>query len=73
MSMVDRDIERGGRLFGWAIMDMMNVHLHSFGQFRECVVRAASLRHFKKAGLTNILVRYNFKSGVVEIDPALWV
>lgn len=52
-------------------MDMMDVHLHSFRQFNEWVVRAASLRHFKKAGLTNILVRYNFKGGVVEIDPAL--
>ena len=71
MNMVDCDIEHGGRLFGWAIMVMMDVHLHSFRQFREWVVRAASLRHFKKARLTNILVRYNFKSGVVEIDPAL--
>jgi len=53
-------------------MDMMDVHLHSFRQFNEWVVRAASLRHFKKAGLTNILVRYNFKSGIVEIYPTLW-
>ena len=72
MSMVDCNIERGGRLFGWTIVDMMDVHFHSFRQFREWVVRAASLCHFKKAGLTNILVRYNFKSGIVEIDPALW-
>jgi hypothetical protein len=73
MSMVDCDIERGERLFNWAMMDMMDVHLHSLRQFREWAVRAASFRHFKKAGLTNILVRYNFKSGIVEIDPALWL
>ena len=69
MSMVDCNIERGDRLFGCQLM--MDMHLHSFRQFREWIVRAASLRHFKKAGLTNILVRYNFKSGIVEIDPAL--
>jgi len=68
--MVDHEIKGGGRLLSGAMIDM---HLHFFRQFCEWILRAAGLRYFKKLGLTDILVCDNFKNGVVEIDPALWL